>query len=62
MFSVVKIFPYIMDWLGMQQIFYLFALNSLIGVAFTYVYLPETLGKSFKEIEMVFVRDQKETQ
>lgn len=62
MFGVVKIFPYIMDWLGMQQIFYLFALNSLIGVVFTYAYLPETLGKSFKEIEMFFVSDQKETQ
>ncbi|XP_055316513.1 facilitated trehalose transporter Tret1-like isoform X2 [Sitodiplosis mosellana] len=62
MFSVVKLFPYIMDWLGMQQIFYLFALNSFIGVLFTYAYLPETLGKSFKEIEMYFVRDREEIQ
>lgn len=61
MFGVVKLFPYIMDWMGIQQIFYLFAFNSFIGVLFTYVYLPETLGKSFKEIEMFFVRNQQET-
>ncbi|XP_031636936.1 facilitated trehalose transporter Tret1-like [Contarinia nasturtii] len=60
MFSVVKVFPYIMDYLGVQQIFYLFALNSFIGVLFTYVFLPETLGKSFKEIEMFFVKTEEE--
>lgn len=58
MFGVVKIFPYIMDHMGTQHIFYLFAVNSFMGVIFTYVYLPETLGKSFKEIEMFFVRDK----
>lgn len=54
MFLVVKIFPYIMDWLSIQTIFYMFAVNSFIGVVYTYAYLPETLGKSLKEIEMFF--------
>lgn len=56
MFGVVKVFPFILDAIGTQCTFLLFAVNSLIGVIFTYFYLPETLGKSFKEIEMSFVR------
>lgn len=62
MFGAVKVFPYIMDYLGAQQIFYLFAINSFIGVLFTYAYLPETLGKSFKEIESFFVGDSQKTE
>lgn len=54
MFCVVKMFPFVMDYLGIEKVFYLFAVNSLIGVLFTYFFLPETLGKSFKEIEMFF--------
>lgn len=56
MFSVVKVFPYILDYVGTQNTFYIFAINSLLGVIFTYLYLPETLGKSFKEIELSFER------
>lgn len=54
MFGVVKMFPFVMDYLGIEKLFYLFAVNSLFGVIFTYFFLPETLGKSFKEIEMFF--------
>lgn len=55
MFGVVKLFPYIMDWMSIQHIFFIFTINSLMGVLFTYAFLPETLGKSFKEIELYFV-------
>lgn len=55
MFAAVKLFPYVMDYLGTEKLFYLIALNSFFGVIFTYFYLPETLGKSFNEIEMFFV-------
>lgn len=58
MFGAVKSFPYAMDYLGVQQLFYLFALNSFMGVMFTYLYLPETLGKTFKDIEMFFAPNQ----
>lgn len=54
MFCVVKMFPFVMDNLGIEKVFYLFAVNSLMGVVFTYFFLPETLGKSFKEIEIFF--------
>lgn len=58
MFGVVKMFPYLMDCMSMQQIFYIFTINSFIGVLFTYAFLPETLGKSFKEIEAYFVNER----
>lgn len=61
MFGVVKIFPYIMDCLSTQHIFYIFTINSFVGVLFTYAFLPETLGKSFKEIESYFVNDEEKT-
>lgn len=57
MFGTVKIFPYILDCVGTQQTFWIFAVNSFLGVAFTYYYLPETLGRSFKEIEKSFMRN-----
>lgn len=62
MFGVVKIFPYILDVMGAQKTFFIFAVNSFIGVLFTYFYLPETLGKSFKEIENAFVQKNENNQ
>lgn len=43
-----------MDHLGAPYIFYIFALNSLLGVLFIYYFLPETLGRTFNEIEQFF--------
>lgn len=57
MFGMVKMFPYVMDWLDTEKMFYLFAANSSLGVLYTYVYLPETLGKTFKQIESYFVSE-----
>lgn len=54
MFGVVKMFPYIMDLLGAENLFYLFAFNSLCSVIFSYIYIPETFGKTFQEIAAFF--------
>lgn len=54
MFFVVKLFPYAMDYLGAQGIFYLFSANCFMAVIYIYFYLPETLGKQFSEIEAFF--------
>ena len=43
-----------MDMIGIQGIFYVFSATSFLGVLFIYIYLPETLGKSFQEIEDAF--------
>lgn len=54
MFGVVKSFPYVMEYLGAENLFYIFSFNCLCGVIFTYIYIPETLGKTFEEIAVFF--------
>lgn len=57
MFGAVKMFPYVLDFMGTEQTFLIFAVNSFMGVVFTYYYLPETHSKSFMEIEKSFTRN-----
>jgi hypothetical protein len=54
MFGVVKSFPFALDITGVEGIFFFFSFMSLAGVAFVYIFLPETLGKTLQEIEDYF--------
>lgn len=54
MFGVVKSFPFVLDVTGAGGIFFFFSVMSLAGVAFVYIFLPETLGKTLQEIESYF--------
>lgn len=54
MFAVVKSYPYILKSMSIEGIFFSFSFISLIGSAFVYFFLPETLGKSFSDIEKFF--------
>lgn len=54
MFAVVKSYPYIVKSMSIEGIFFSFSFISLIGTAFVYFFLPETLGKSFSDIEKFF--------
>lgn len=56
MFVVVKIFPFLLDSVTLDSLFYSLAALNLIGFAFLYFFLPETLGKTFSEIEKYFIR------
>lgn len=55
MFAVVKSYPYILKSMSIQGIFFSFSFMSLTGTAFVYFFLPETLGKSFSDIEKYFL-------
>lgn len=57
MFATVRIFPFALDWLGIEGIFFIFSATSLAGVIFIYIFLPETFGKSLDEIERQFCDD-----
>lgn len=55
MFAVVKSYPFILKSMSIEGIFFSFSFISLIGTAFVYFFLPETLGKSFSDIEKYFL-------
>lgn len=55
MFGVMKAYLYILEAIGTQGIFFFFSFISILGTAFVYVFLPETLGKSFADIEQYFI-------
>ena len=54
MFAVNKIFPHLQSLIGLRNVFLLFGIFSLAATIFVYKFVPETLGKSFAEIENYF--------
>ncbi|XP_018376074.1 PREDICTED: facilitated trehalose transporter Tret1-like [Trachymyrmex cornetzi] len=59
MFAVIKSYPYILKSMTIEGIFFFFSFVSLTGAAFIYFFLPETLGKSFSDIEKFFSSTRK---
>ncbi|XP_012269588.2 facilitated trehalose transporter Tret1-like [Athalia rosae] len=47
------IYPFIADTWGIYTAFYFFAFGTVFFMVFIYFYLPETKGKSFREIQMM---------
>ncbi|EFN85330.1 Sugar transporter ERD6-like 6 [Harpegnathos saltator] len=62
MFAVLKSYPYILKVMSMKNIFFSFGSVSLISTAYVYFFLPETLHKSFSDIEKMFIPSKKEKQ
>lgn len=58
MTGVLKNFLFVLDTIGAEGVFLFFSCSSLVGVAFVYTFLPETLGKSFSDIEKHFCKNQ----
>lgn len=55
MFGVVKLFPALLGVVDLKWVFCGFSVVNLVGVGYTYWFLPETLGKRFSEIESFFL-------
>lgn len=54
MFFMVKVFPFLLEMMQIQLMFLVISLVNLVGVGFIFFFLPETHGKSFKDIEKYF--------
>jgi SP family facilitated glucose transporter-like MFS transporter 8 len=53
-FVSVKTYPDLMSALGTSGTFWLFAAAALVGAVYCYIFLPETRGKTLREIELEF--------
>lgn len=54
MFGTVKIFPYLLEWLKVQTIFFGMSVTNVLAVCFIFFFVPETFGRTFAEIERYF--------
>ena len=54
-FLVLKFFPTIHMSIGFHGLFWIYACFALAGSVFGFVFIPETKGKTLKEIEAHFV-------
>jgi hypothetical protein len=53
-FLAVKLFPQMKYWIGFHNVCTMYTAVIAIGTVFAYFYLPETRGKTLKEIEDFF--------
>ncbi|KRT85287.1 membrane transporter [Oryctes borbonicus] len=54
MFGLVKVFPYLLQSLKVQVIFFGMSVLNFLAVCFIFFFIPETFGKTFAEIEKYF--------
>ncbi|XP_066251960.1 facilitated trehalose transporter Tret1-like [Euwallacea similis] len=59
MFVVVKIFPFVLESVSLDHIFIILGFINTVGLVFLYVWLPETLGKTFEQISQRFASKKK---
>lgn len=53
-FLFVKIFPAVIEVMGLHGAIFIFAASCFVGAFYTFFYIPETKGKSLAEIEKLF--------
>lgn len=56
-FMAIKLFPQMRYWMGFHNVCTTYAAAIAIGTVFAYFFLPETRGKTLKEIEAFFRGD-----
>jgi hypothetical protein len=57
-FLAIKLFPQMNYWIGFHNVCTMYTAVIAIGTVFAYFYLPETRGKTLKEIEDFFRGDK----
>lgn len=55
LFAAAKTFPLIKNSIGIQGVFFLFGISSLVASVFIYLSLPETKGRTLSQIEDYFL-------
>ncbi|XP_039278504.1 facilitated trehalose transporter Tret1-2 homolog isoform X2 [Nilaparvata lugens] len=58
-FITVKAYPIVLDVLHQSGVFFVFGITALAGTIFVYMFLPETQGKSLREVEAYFTKTGK---
>ncbi|XP_055916154.1 facilitated trehalose transporter Tret1-like [Eupeodes corollae] len=58
-FVVIKIFPSMVDGIGIGNVFAFYGLMAAVTALFIFLYIPETKGKTLLEIEEYFKNGQK---
>jgi hypothetical protein len=53
-FLAIKLFTQMVHWFGFHNVLTTYTAVIAIGTVFAYIYVPETRGKSLKEIEDFF--------
>ncbi|XP_060851884.1 facilitated trehalose transporter Tret1-like [Rhopalosiphum padi] len=59
MFTTLKVFPYVLAAVSVPNVFLVFGAVSTSMAVYVHFVVPETLGKSFREIEDYFTRPSK---
>jgi len=59
MFATLKVFPYVLAAVSVPNVFLAFGAVSAAMAAYVHFVVPETLGKSFREIEDYFAPPNK---
>lgn len=54
-FVVALLFPILLEYIGMSNTFFTFALLSILSFVFVYCFVPETRGHSLEELEHFFM-------
>ncbi|XP_050299525.1 facilitated trehalose transporter Tret1-like [Anthonomus grandis grandis] len=62
MFIVVKVFPFLLENIPLSHLFIIVGFINILGLAYLYIYLPETLGRTFEEISQKFSQNSKDIQ
>lgn len=58
-FVLIKLYPNMLNFMGIALVFTFYGSMSLIGVVFVQLFVPETKNKSLAEIEKLFQKDEK---